>query len=68
MFATDQFRLRPSTPEDAPNMFLLYGDPELHLITDGEPFLPRHVGQVRARLQKQVTEPITPWSGCWAVQ
>ncbi|MGC4809766.1 GNAT family N-acetyltransferase [Micromonospora sp. DT228] len=57
MFATDRVRLRPPTPDDAPNMFRLYGDPELHLITDGEPFLPRHLGQVRARLEKQVTEP-----------
>ncbi|MEU8332809.1 GNAT family protein [Micromonospora sp. NPDC048839] len=58
MFATDRVRLRPPTPDDAPDMFRLYGDPELHLITDGEPFLPRHVGQVRARLEKQVTEPL----------
>ncbi len=57
MFATDRVRLRPPTPADAPNMFRLSGDPELHLITDGEPFLPRHVGQVRARLEHQVTEP-----------
>src|SRR5262245_36945866 len=57
MFATDRVRLRPPTPDDAPNMFRLHADPELHLITDDEPFLPRHVGQVRARLEKQVTEP-----------
>src|SRR5580700_1256531 len=57
MFATDRVRLRPPTPDDAPNMFRLQGDPELHLITDGEPFVPRHVGQLQARLEKQVTEP-----------
>jgi RimJ/RimL family protein N-acetyltransferase len=57
MFATDRVRLRPPTPDDAPDMFRLHGDPELHLVTDGEPFLPRHVGQLRARLEKQVTEP-----------
>ncbi|MFC4019930.1 GNAT family N-acetyltransferase [Micromonospora sp. GCM10011542] len=57
MFATDRVRLRPPTPDDAPDLFRLNGDPELHLITDGEPFLPRHVGQVRARLERQVTEP-----------
>ncbi len=57
MFATDRVRLRPPTPDDAPDMFRLYGDPELHLMIDDEPFLPRHVGQVRARLEKQVTEP-----------
>ena len=57
MFATDRVRLRPPTPDDAPNIFRLHGDPELHLITDDEPFLPRHVGQVRARLEKEVTEP-----------
>ena len=57
MFATDRVRLRPPTPDDAPNIFRLGSDPELHLITDDEPFLPRHVGQVRARLEKQVTEP-----------
>ncbi|WFE98438.1 GNAT family protein [Micromonospora sp. WMMD964] len=57
MFATERVRLRPPTPDDAPDMFRLYGDPELHLITDGEPFLPRHVGQIRARLEKQVTDP-----------
>ncbi|MGC4895290.1 GNAT family N-acetyltransferase [Micromonospora sp. DT31] len=57
MFATDRVRLRPPTPDDAPNMFRLHSDPELHLITDDEPFLPHHVGQVRARLEKQVTEP-----------
>jgi RimJ/RimL family protein N-acetyltransferase len=57
MFATDRVRMRPPTPGDAPNLFRLNGDPELHLITDDAPFLPRHVGQVRARLEKQVTEP-----------
>jgi RimJ/RimL family protein N-acetyltransferase len=57
MFATERVRLRPPTPDDAPNIFRLHGDPELHLITDGDPFLPRHEGQVRARLEKQVTEP-----------
>jgi RimJ/RimL family protein N-acetyltransferase len=57
MFATERVRLRPPTPDDAPNIFRLHSDPELHLITDDEPFLPRHVGQVRARLEKQVTEP-----------
>jgi len=57
MFATDRVRLRTPMPDDAPNMFRLSGDPELHLITDDRPFLPRHVGQVRARLEKQVTEP-----------
>src|ERR1700722_2982674 len=57
MFATDRVRLRPPPPDDAPNIFPLQGDPELHLITDNQPFLPRHVGQVRARLEKQVTEP-----------
>jgi RimJ/RimL family protein N-acetyltransferase len=57
MFATDRVRLRPPTPDDAPNVFRLRGDPELHLLTVDEPFLPRHVGQVRARLEKQVTEP-----------
>jgi RimJ/RimL family protein N-acetyltransferase len=57
MFATDRVRLRPPTPDDAPNMFRLHGDPELHLTTDDQPFVPRHVGQVRAGLEKQVTEP-----------
>lgn len=57
MFATERVRLRPATPDDAPNIFRLNSDPELHLITDDEPFLPRHVGQVRARLEKQVTNP-----------
>lgn len=57
VFATDRVRLRPPAPDDAPNMFRLHGDPELHLITDDQPFLPRHVGQVRARLEKQVAEP-----------
>jgi RimJ/RimL family protein N-acetyltransferase len=57
MFATDRVRLRPPTPDDAPDIFRLNGDPELHLITDDEPFLPRHVGQVRARLERQVTDP-----------
>ncbi|QGN48992.1 GNAT family N-acetyltransferase [Micromonospora sp. WMMC415] len=57
MFATERVRLRPPTPDDAPNLFRLKGDPELHLITDGEPFLPRHVGQLRAWLEKQVTQP-----------
>src|SRR5438045_2967558 len=57
MFATDRVRLRPPTPDDAPDIFRLHGDPELHLLTDDEPFLPRHVGQVRARLERQVTEP-----------
>lgn len=57
MFASNRVRLRPPTPDDAPDMFRLYGDPELHLITDDEPFLPCHVGQVRARLEKRVTEP-----------
>ena len=57
MFATDRVRLRPPMPDDAPKMFRLHGDPELHLITDDEPFIPRHVGHVRARLEKQVTEP-----------
>src|SRR5580704_14170045 len=57
MFATDRVRLRPPTPDDAPNMFRLYADPELHLITDNQPFVPRHVGHLRARMEKQVTEP-----------
>ncbi|MGA8112519.1 MAG: GNAT family protein [Actinocatenispora sp.] len=57
MFATDRVRLRPPTPDDAPDMFRLRADPELHLIADDGPFLPRHVGQIRARLEKQVTEP-----------
>ncbi|MDG4800196.1 GNAT family protein [Micromonospora sp. WMMD980] len=57
MFATDRVRLRPPTPDDAPNMFRLDGDPELHLVTDDGPFLPRHVGQVRAGLEKQVADP-----------
>jgi RimJ/RimL family protein N-acetyltransferase len=57
MFATERVRLRPPTPDDAPSLFRLNGDPELHLLTDGEPFVPRHVGQVRARLERQVTEP-----------
>ncbi|MCZ7436002.1 GNAT family protein [Micromonospora sp. WMMC241] len=57
MFATDRVRLRPPTPDDAPNIFRLDGDPELHLLADDEPFLPRHVGQVRARLEKQVADP-----------
>jgi RimJ/RimL family protein N-acetyltransferase len=57
MFATERVRLRPPTPGDAANMFRLSGDPELHLLTDSDPFLPRHVGQVRARLEQQVTEP-----------
>ena len=57
MFATDRVRLRPPTPDDAPNIFRLDADPELHLLTDDGPFLPRHVGQVRARLEKQVTDP-----------
>jgi RimJ/RimL family protein N-acetyltransferase len=57
MFATDRVRLRPPKPEDAADIFRLHGDPELHLITDGEPFVPSHVGQVRARLEKQVSEP-----------
>ncbi|MGS2617384.1 GNAT family N-acetyltransferase [Micromonospora sp. LZ34] len=57
MFATERVRLRPPTPDDAPNLFRLKSDPELHLITDGEPFLPRHVGQLRAWLEKQVNEP-----------
>lgn len=57
MFATERVRLRAPTPDDAPNIFRLHSDPELHLITDDRPFLPRHEGQVRARLEKQVTEP-----------
>ncbi|MEV4544533.1 GNAT family N-acetyltransferase [Micromonospora echinaurantiaca] len=57
MFATERVRLRPPTPDDAPNLFRLKNDPELHLITDGEPFLPRHVGQLRAFLERQVVEP-----------
>jgi RimJ/RimL family protein N-acetyltransferase len=57
VFATERVCLRPPTPDDAPNLFRLDGDPELHLITDDEPFLPRHVGQVRARLEKHVSEP-----------
>ncbi len=56
MFATDRVRLRPPTPDDAPNLFRLRSDPELHLVTADEPFVPRHVGQVRAGLEKQVTE------------
>jgi len=47
MFATDRVRLRPPTPDDAPNMFRLHGDPELHLITDGEPFLAAPRGAAR---------------------
>lgn len=57
MFATDRVRLRPPTPDDAPNMHRLNNDPELHLIADAGPFLPRDVGQVRARLERQVAEP-----------
>ena len=57
MFATDRVRLRPPTPDDALNMFRLHGDPELQLITDDKPFVPRHVGQIWAQLEKQVTEP-----------
>jgi hypothetical protein len=41
-------------------MFRLHRDPAQHLITGDEPFLPRHVGQVgqiKARPEKQVTEP-----------
>ena len=57
MFATERVRLRPPTPDDAPNLFRLQSDPELHLITDEEAFVPRHVGQVRAQLERQVAEP-----------
>ncbi|GAA3778920.1 GNAT family N-acetyltransferase [Micromonospora maritima] len=57
MFATDRVRLRPPTPDDAPDLFRLHSDPELHLITDGDPFVPHHVGQVRARLEKRASEP-----------
>ncbi|MBQ1045614.1 MULTISPECIES: GNAT family N-acetyltransferase [unclassified Micromonospora] len=56
MFATERVRLRPPTPDDAPAMFRLDSDPELHLVTDDEPFLPQHVGQVRARLEKRAGE------------
>ncbi|MFI5849236.1 GNAT family N-acetyltransferase [Micromonospora chalcea] len=57
MFATERVRLRPPTPDDAPAIFRLDSDPELHLVTDDEPFLPQHVGQVRARLEKRAGEP-----------
>ncbi|MFE2614246.1 GNAT family N-acetyltransferase [Micromonospora chalcea] len=56
MFATERVRLRPPTPDDAPAIFRLDSDPELHLVTDDEPFLPQHVGQVRARLEKRAGE------------
>jgi hypothetical protein len=51
---SDCVRLRPTTPRTCS---ACTGDPELHLITDDEPFLPRHVGQVQARPEKQLTEP-----------
>ncbi|MET7835707.1 GNAT family N-acetyltransferase [Micromonospora sediminicola] len=57
MFATDRVRLRPPTPDDAPNLFRLHGDPELHLLTNDGPFVPHHVGQVRARLEKRISDP-----------
>ncbi|MDO3687487.1 GNAT family N-acetyltransferase [Micromonospora sp. C28ISP2-4] len=56
MFATDRVRLRTPTPDDAPDLFRLNADPELHLVTDDGPFLPHHVGQVRARLEKRAAE------------
>ena len=56
MFATERVRLRPPTPDDAPDLFRLNADPELHLVTDDGPFLPHHVGHVRARLEKRAAE------------
>jgi RimJ/RimL family protein N-acetyltransferase len=57
MFSTDRVRLRPTTVDDAAGLFELWSDPELHLIIDDSPFIPRSLDTIRARIVKQSSEP-----------
>jgi RimJ/RimL family protein N-acetyltransferase len=63
MFSTDRVRLRPTTVEDAPGLYELWSDPELHLITDDSPFVPRSLDTVRARISKESSEPDEKFAG-----
>lgn len=57
MLTTDRVRIRPAVPADAPVLHELWSDPEMHLIAEAEPFVPRSVDAIQAKLEKEVTDP-----------
>jgi RimJ/RimL family protein N-acetyltransferase len=49
---SERLRVRAVSPDDAPEIFALRNDPELHLINNSGPFVPRSLATMRRSLEK----------------
>jgi RimJ/RimL family protein N-acetyltransferase len=56
VFANDRIRLRPATESDADALYAIRADPEIHLLTDDQPFLPQSRSSFVADLEKRIGE------------
>ena len=57
MFSTDRVRLRPQTPDDAELDHQIWSDPDTYLIVSDAPFVPKSLEAVKAKIEKETTEP-----------